>query len=269
MKIHHTKSELFYNARLKYYGNEKEPDQLLIASAPIFNPHAAEDAEDWETYIYTPKTEKAEKPEKGETKPNRQSFLRAKQRAYDYVRCNDFNAFMTLTFDGEKIDRSSYDEIIKKLNIWLDNRVRRNGLYYILCPEYHKDGAVHFHGLCNMDALKLSEAVNPHTGRKLRQHGVQVYNISDFSLGFTTVLPVVGDEAAKACAGYVFKYMTKQGLNNKVGGRYFLSGGDLKKPEYVYLNLDYDNIDAYEFSLIGSGDTMKVLRGEALAGISL
>ena len=262
-KIHHKKEDLFFNARLKFYGDEKNPDQLLISSSPLFNPHSAEDSDKWETYIYSPKAEK-EQTEKDPSKPNRQSFLRAKQRAYDYVRCNNFTAFLTLTFDGDIIERDNYDEIIKKLNIWLDNRVRRNGLYYILCPEYHKNGAIHFHGLCNFESLKLTEAVNPHNGRKLRDHGVQIYNISDFPLGFTTVMPVTGEDASKACAGYVFKYMTKQGLNNKIGGRYFLAGGNLRKPEYVYFNLDYDCVDAYEIPLIGSGDSMKVLRGEPL-----
>lgn len=260
--------ESHYNVRLKYYGSEELPDQILISEYPIFNPSKVEDADKWDEIIFTPKRSKenenqpeGDAPEENSVKEKgdytRQSFLRAKRRAYDLVRCNDFDCFVTLTMDKKVVDRENYDEIVKKLGVWLDNRVRRKGLKYVLCPEYHKDGkAIHFHGLMNSEALKLIDS-------KRKRHKKTVYNVDDFPLGFSTAMKVTGEESKKATAGYVFKYMTKQGANNKIGGRYFLHGGDLEKPRYEYVFIDdYENIDAYEFPIKGAEGTMKCFKGE-------
>ena len=161
---------------------------------------------------------------------------RARGKLYDLVRCNwDLNCMFTLTFDADKIDRTSYDDIIKALNGWFANRVRRNGLKYVVVPEYHADGeAVHFHGLCNFDALSTIYSGKRHKGRK-------VYNITDFSYGFTVVKRITdGDSDRQRVAAYVCKYITKG--NAKVGGRYFLHGGDLTKPTTVLREMSDDDV---------------------------
>ena len=161
---------------------------------------------------------------------------RARGKLYDLVRCNwDLNCMFTLTFDADKIDRTSYDDIIKALNGWFANRVRRNGLKYVAVPEYHADGeAVHFHGLCNFDALSTIYSGKRHKGRK-------VYNITDFPYGFTVVKRITdGDSDRQRVAAYVCKYITKG--NAKVGGRYFLHGGQLGKPTTVLRELSDDDV---------------------------
>ncbi len=256
-KIHLTKAEAFTNARIKYYPNSDKPVELLCFDRPVFNPLGVEKSVDKISDVYVPKS--VEDPdesedEKGESL-SRQCFNRARKRAYDFIRCNpQLNTFLTLTFNGEMVDRSSYSEIVKKLNTWLDNRVRRQNLSYILCPEYHKDGEnIHFHGLSNFEALRLENS-----GHKRK--GKAVYNITDFPYGFTTAIKVTGDQREKYCAGYIFKYMGKQGLQ-KVGGRYFLSGGDLSRPRYEYLNLDYDALDLKQFNTL-SGAVGKAISGD-------
>lgn len=260
-----------YTSRLKYYPNEVEPIELMIAEEHIFNPDKVEFADTWKEYK-PPKTKSGDDgdTDKCSTKStdrdgSLQSWNRAQKRAYDLIRCNpDLDMFVTLTFDPKEVDRQSWENIVDKINDWLDNRVRRRGMKYLLCPEYHHDGqSIHFHGLINEKSLKLVNAVNPNTGGKLYRNGKTVYNISDFPFGFTTAIRVTGAEASKACAGYIFKYMRKQG-GQRIGGRYFLSGGDLVKPIYVYGNLDYSAVEAPAFALQGVSGGCKVLKGEEL-----
>lgn len=255
-----------FTARAKYYPDEAEPIEILIAEDHIFNPDKVEFADDWKEH--TPSKPKAVDPEAKKATDrdgSLQSWNRAQKRAYDYIRCNpSLDMFVTLTFDPSVVDRQSWDNIVQRLNDWLDNRVRRRGLKYILCPEYHHDGeSIHFHGLMNEEALRLVNAVNPKTGGKLYRQGKTVYNISDFPFGFTTAIRVTGAEASKACAGYIFKYMRKQG-GQRIGGRYFLAGGDLVKPIYIYRDIDYYAVEAPSFALQGVSGGCKVLKGDEL-----
>lgn len=168
---------------------------------------------------------------------------RAKRRARvaisDLALSNEFRYFVTLTLDGAKVDRYDVREITRKLNNWLDNHVRRDGLAYVLVPERHKDGAVHFHGFFN-DALPVvdSGTIDLGTGkpRKPRSKaqreawlaggGHVVYNLPAWTLGFTTAIELYGTR--RAAVGYVCKYVTK--AQEKIGGRWYYSGGDLRRP---------------------------------------
>lgn len=161
---------------------------------------------------------------------------RARGKLYDLVRCNwDLDTMITLTLDPERVDRTAYPDIIKALSTWLSNRVRRDGLKYVAVPEYHEDGAaIHFHGLCNFAALHTK-----YSG--VRQKGRYVYNITDFPLGFTAAVRLgCTDADRQAVAAYVCKYITKGG--QKVGGRYFLHGGDLTKPTTVLREMSDDDV---------------------------
>lgn len=102
--------------------------------------------------------------------------------------------------------------------------------------ERHKAGGIHLHALCNRDALDLTPAINPHTGRGIVDRGRIVYNVTDWAeVGFSTA-KLLGDgwEDRIAVAKYVTKYMTKEA--GRIGGRYFLHGGKLALPEYEYFS---------------------------------
>lgn len=167
------------------------------------------------------------------------AIRRAKTAAFDLIECNhDLDCFGTLTFDPEKIDSKSYADVYEVLKVWLSNRVQRNGLKYILCPEHHKDGEkIHFHCIFNSSALKLSKARYSDTGRliKTRRGGEekQLYNIDDWTFGFTSCELITGESATDKVAKYIFKYMGKQ-LQQKIGGRFFLHGGKFTLPVYAY-----------------------------------
>lgn len=196
-----------------------------------------------------PKERKCADPQ-GEDK--QRSMRRARAKVRRIALANDFRYFVTLTLDGSRIDRYDMGAIVQKLNRWLDNQVRRKGLRYVLVPERHKDGAIHFHGFFN-DALEVVDSgvldvpwskkpLRPRND-KIRAEWIQkggriVYNLPGWTLGFTTAIEIYG-EYPRAVA-YVCKYIGKQG--EKPAGRWYYSGGDLRQPEIIYTDLDLDQI---------------------------
>lgn len=202
--------------------------------------------------------------------PVERSKRRAKKAVSDYILCNDFDVFCTLTVDPKMIDSKDYNAVIKKLNTFLDNRVRRKGLFYVGVPELHKKGGLHFHFLANRPALKLIDSgtvsckgykkpIKITTADKYKipiEDRKTVYNISDWGFGFTTAINLYGDKTA--VANYVGKYITKG--DTKVGGRWYYSGGNLNKPFYKYSRVSYDDVKNYDYDFLCNGGEFKVIK---------
>lgn len=211
--------------------------EILACSRPVFR------EEGWEAQ--TPVSRK-----KGQGDGDIQRAMRrARAQVRDLALCNPFTHFVTLTLDSAQVDRYDMAAITRKLNAWLSNQVQRRGLKYVLVPERHKDGAIHFHGFFN-DALERSDSgtVIPPGGGKprrprskaqradwLAQGGRVVWNLPGWSLGFTTALELVGEYSR--AVSYVCKYIGKQG--DKPGGRWYYSGGDLARPDVELADLDW------------------------------
>ena len=199
------------------------------------------------------------------------SLARAKRRAKAAVRdlalSNDFRYFVTLTLDPEKINRYDEREVTRKLNIWLDNAVRRQGLKYVLVAERHKDGAIHFHGFFNdvLETVDSGTIIRAEDGKPRRPRGARqraawlaegghvVYNLPRWSWGFTTAIELYGQR--RAAVGYVCKYIAKE--QEKVGGRWYYSGGALRRPEVTFADVDFEAFrglaGAYSFDLEALG----------------
>lgn len=182
------------------------------------------------------------------------SKRRARSMVADLIRTNELDVFCTFTLDPTKIDRYDAAAAFKKLHNWLDNCVRRKGLQYVLVPEYHKDGAVHFHACINR-ALSLvdSGTIDRHDGCKPRKPrskaerqawleagGGVVYNVADWHLGFSTAIEMYGDRSA--AISYVCKYISKS--CGKIGGRWYYSGGDLRLPVVYTCDVNYNAVAA-------------------------
>ena len=189
----------------------------------------------------------------------RRSVRRARKAVRDLARSNDWAFFVTLTLDPAKVNRYSFAEVWKHMRHWLGNNVRRKGLTYLLVLEHHKDGALHAHGFFN-DAL---EAVDSGTmsipGRKApvkvrsaaqraafeRMGGHTVYNLPDWGWGFSTAIRLYGER--DAAISYVCKYIGKEmsgadgaecGTPEKIGGRWYYSGGALQRPTVEWFDVD-------------------------------
>lgn len=182
------------------------------------------------------------------------SMRRAKAKVRRLALANDFKWFVTLTLDPMKVDRYDPAAVVRKLNQWCSNQVKRKGLRYILVPERHKDGALHFHGFFN-DAL---EAVD--SGHKSKD-GRPIFNLPGWNLGFTAALEIYGEYAG--AVAYVCKYIGKQG--DKPAGRWYYSGGALNEPAVTYAEMSPAELAAEYgtrcYSVYVPGRTIAVVNG--------
>lgn len=253
------RSEVLHNTRIKSYPDGAS--QVLCCSDTIFHD------EGWE-----PVREEKKNPPRAARKPRNapekqgdqsRSMRRARAQVRDIALCTPFRYFVTLTLDAAQVDRYDITAITRKLNRWLDNQVRRKGLAYVLVPERHKDGAIHFHGFFN-DALETVDSgtitgpgfKKPRKPRSATQRaqwlqngGQVVYNLPGWTLGFTTAIELYGPYTK--AVSYVCKYIGKDG--QKVGGRWFYSGGQLGRPTVEYTDASFRDLEkadnAYCFSV--------------------
>lgn len=191
--------------------------------------------------------EKEEKSAAATIEDMQRSMRRARAKVRRIALANDFKYFVTLTLDPEKVDSHDGAAVVKKLNAWCSNAVQRHGLRYILVPERHKKGGIHFHGFFNdaFDAvdsgtIRLPWAKRPRKPKSAAERaewlaagGQIVYNLPGWSLGFTTAMELYGNYPA--AVAYVCKYIGKDGT--KPAGRWYYSGGDLKEPEVLFFEV--------------------------------
>lgn len=168
----------------------------------------------------------------------RNSNLKRSQRntlnmIYDISRCNEWDLFVTLTFDPEKVDSFNYDECSSKIRNWLKVQ-RRNckDLKYIVVPELHKSGRFHFHGLfASCDGIRLIDS------GKVDRKGFKVYNIDNYNWGFTTATKVQNTNAVNK---YIAKYCTKNLFNVTNNKKRYWASRNCDRPDITELRVDPD-----------------------------
>lgn len=238
--------EIMHNGYVKTYPDGSR--DIYVAEGPIFRDKGFERVDVWEA---EPRILLGEPRDKQDSVDR--AKRRAKSRIKDLVLCNPFKYFVTFTLDKSKVDRYDVAAITKKLNTWLDNCVRRKGLIYVLVPELHKDGAVHFHGFIN-DALPVVDSGTltkgdgkPRRPRSaaqraewLSQGARVVYNLPAWPLGFSTAIELYGDR--RRAISYTCKYVVK--ALEKVGGRWYYSGGKLRWPQVAAFDADFEEVRA-------------------------
>ena len=134
----------------------------------------------------------------------RNSKSRTIQNIYEISRANKWEYFITLTFNPEKVDSFNYQDVVKKLSVWLNNLKARYSpdLKYIIVPELHKSGRYHFHGLfSDIGNMPLVDS-----GKRLPD-GSTIYNIGNYTLGFTTATKIKDNARVTS---YIAKYITKE-----------------------------------------------------------
>lgn len=222
--------EITSNARIKEYPHSVV---LQVANSPIFRAPGYEPRE--RSYDVPPKG-KAEDPERSKM----QSRARAKAAIRDIALCNSFTHFFTWTLDGSVVDRYDAKTVSRKVQHFLKNASYRKGFQYVCVPELHKDGAIHFHGLCTLGKVNVQRAANPYTGTPLStDSGQPIYNMKDWTLGYSTCILI--DENYERTCNYITKYITKDA--EKIFGKWYLSSRSItKKPniEIISGGMDYD-----------------------------
>ena len=188
------------------------------------------------------------------------SRRRARRAVRDIMDCNDFEYFMTFTLDEKVIDRTDYTAFIKAVNRYMDNRVRRYGWKYCAVVEYHKreesNGlhALHLHAAVSGDKYNLADSgtvirPKPAKSRPVMRSTAHrqgytddqlttVYNVTDWQYGHSTAIHTYGKRLA--LARYITKYITKS--DEKIGGRWYYSGGNLARALYLPYNIDFERL---------------------------
>ena len=231
--------DVLYNARVKVYPNDIL--KYTVFNKLIFNPDKVE---------LINKINKRDNYIKSDSPVTRDDSLkRAKDKIFDisFINGDLWQYFITLTLDKTKIDRYDKKEINKKLKTWLNNMVKRYDFNYIIIPEYHKDGAIHFHGLCTGNNLKLTY-VKTDKGRK-------VYNLDNWNLGFSTAIEL--DDNRTAVSAYITKYVTKE-TTKILGNVYYAGGHSIKRDcKSFYQNIDYSEFKGQESKIPNTGIKVK------------
>ncbi len=229
---------------------------ILASTEPDFGPQGWEAAEDYARprpagVREDPRSGSEQNPSKaapqGAAEDIERSMRRARAKLRRIALANDFRYFVTLTIDPSKVDSHDGAAVVKKLNAWASNAVQRHGLRYVLVPERHKKGGIHFHGFFNdaLPAVDSGTVVPPGGGKPrkprsaaqraewLNNGGRVVYNLPGWTLGFTTAMELHGEYPA--AVAYVCKYIGKEG--EKPAGRWYYSGGDLVEPAVEYVEI--------------------------------
>lgn len=238
--------EITHNAVVYTYQDGSQ--DIICCTAPIFREPGWEAAWGAEPEA-KPLPTAREAGKKSQGADMERSMRRARAKLRRLALANGFEYFVTLTLDPAKINRYDGAAITKALGRWCDNMVRRHGLRYILVPELHRDGAIHFHGFMAGTGLEARDSGVEWDGRP-------VYNLPQWGYGFTTAQRLYGDY--HAAVGYCCKYIGKQAGQRPLG-RWYYSGGALQEPAKAYVDLDYRDVEnSVEFSIPGA--KMKVSR---------
>lgn len=193
------------------------------------------------------------------------SANRAKNKVYEYTRANEWEWFVTLTFNPEKIDSTDYELLSKKVSQWLNNIKKQHApdLKYMLVPELHDSNdsvvycnscntgykkinkkchecgsadyrnAYHFHALMsNIGDMKLIDS-----GKRLKSG--KIYNLGNYKLGFTTATKI---HDSKKASNYISKYITKTLCETIVGKKRYWASNNLKKPVITQFMLSEDEM---------------------------
>ncbi len=153
------------------------------------------------------------------------SISRTRTTLEDLCICNKFDLFCTFTFDPKRYNSKSIAFCKMYMNNWCHNAKARHSrnLQYLIVPERHKSGAIHFHAL-----LKYYEGRLKDSGHQ--QGGRIIYNIPHWHFGFSTAVKIDNQEAVSR---YIRKYITKDMLLLPGAKRYFCSQG-LVRPCHNY-----------------------------------
>ena len=179
-----------------------------------------------------------------------ENLSRARRTVRDLILCNNFEYFCTFTFSDEKVDRYDFKACRKKLTTFFMNYRNRysDSFRYIIIPEFHKDGAIHFHGMVrgirleDFEVPEFIEKRNVRTGELTLVPNTKGYiRWKQYNLGFFSCSKVLHYEG---CATYVSKYITKDLMKLPLGQRVFMASENLRRPELIF---DEDDIPLVDY----------------------
>lgn len=181
-----------------------------------------------------------------------ESIRRSKRNIKDYARNNEFEYFVTFTFNPSKYNSKNIDEVLRLTSNFLKKLKRKcKDIKYLLVPEYHKDKEkIHLHGFfsANFDIKETNEYY----------HGKMIYNVLDWKYGFSTAVKInKGVEDILKCASYITKYVTKDLICKFNRKRYWCSK-NLNQPEIISEEFEYINSTEELYNKLKSEEALGV-----------
>ncbi len=185
------------------------------------------------------------------------NICRARNKILEYVLCNNFVFFVTLTLDPKKYDRNNLKLFVRDLGYFIQNYNRRKNadIKYLFIPEQHEDGCWHMHGFIMglpYDRLELfdlhgNRALPPYIVKKLRNNELLYYFPEcEKRFGYNIFEPI---RNKKASVLYMCKYLTKDLSKNvtELGNHLYYCSKGLKKAEVVKEGQFLDSEFAFDF----------------------
>ena len=158
----------------------------------------------------------------------------SRNRVVEIIKANsDFCYFFTGTFDPKKWNSKNFQEVFKPLRRFLQNK----GIKYILVPELHQSGAIHFHGVFNetvepyLDNFDLSKKLPKRIRDGILKENRELFDFPTYAKRFGWVsIEKIRNLDAVAC--YVSKYITKsfEDEKNRISYRRFFASKNLSRP---------------------------------------
>lgn len=167
------------------------------------------------------------------------SVNRNRVQIYDLAVMNDWDWFVTFTFNPALVDSYNYEETARRLSKWLNN-IRRNNpdMKYVIVPETHASGRYHFHGL--VSDVSESQFID---SEKRDTKGRVIYNWGKYSLGWSTATKIGSNEHA---VKYLTKYITKESMQVTKNKKKYWSSRNLILPQVHILDLDKQQQSDYK-----------------------
>lgn len=143
------------------------------------------------------------------------NFSRARSMVLQYALCNPWSHFFTGTLDPARWDRYNLDGFMGAFSQWIRDKRKSYGVKFqmLLVPEFHKDGAVHVHGLEDGLPLHVLCEFQPPAPRKLIEGGFLNWPDYQGKFGFCSLAPI---RDPIATAFYISKYVSKD-LSRRAG----------------------------------------------------
>lgn len=205
--------------------------------------------------IQSEESENSERSEFMIEKKRRDSMKRAKNKIYEISRANNWEWFITLTFNPTIIDSTDYDRV-KYIVSEFFHAMRKQyapDLKYLVVPELHKDGKkYHFHGILS----DIGRMVMVDSGNVF--YGKAVYNLQAWHFGFSTATQVTDTHRV---ASYITKYITKELCQETDGRHRYLNSSNCNRPrvtEYEMTHEEYQEVFSSLSNNIGHMKTVKI-----------
>lgn len=189
-------------------------------------------------------TQPVEKSQEELDKKTLDNIQRAKNNIFDIAISNQWNYFITLTYNSEKCDRYSFQDTSKKVRVFMNNFKRLHkvdcpNFRYLIVHEMHKDGAFHYHGLIYLD----DDATMVDSGKRTKKDQ-PIYNWDKWFNGWSTATKI---DNLGACCNYITKYVSKSIEESYTKGqrRYYYSQ-NCKKPVVNRYMIDDEELTQYD-----------------------